>query len=92
MTVAGHTPKTGNDTSANSGPDFAADLLHGANAIAGFLYGDRALRRKVYHLVSSSRLPTFKLGSMICARKSALLKFIADQEARHTATKSGTAK
>jgi hypothetical protein len=64
-------------------PEFAKDLLRGAEEIAYFLYGDRELRRKVYHLVATSNLPTFKLGSMICVRKSVLLKWIRDQEARH---------
>jgi hypothetical protein len=65
-------------------PEFAKDLLRGAEEIAQFLYGDRELRRKVYHLVATSNLPVFKLGSMICARKSVLLKWIKDQGERHT--------
>ena len=60
--------------------EFAKDILRGADAIAEFLYGDREMRRKVYHLVASSNLPVFKLGSMICARKSVLLKFVEAQE------------
>jgi hypothetical protein len=63
--------------------EFAKDILRGADAIAEFLYGDREMRRKVYHLVASSNLPVFKLGSMICARKSVLLKFVEAQEGRH---------
>lgn len=63
-------------------PSFAQDLLRGAEEIAQFLFNDRNARRKVYHLVSSSNLPVFKLGSMICARKSKLLKWIEDQEGR----------
>jgi hypothetical protein len=61
-------------------PEFAKDLLRGAEEIAQFLHGDSELRRKVYHLVATSNLPHFKLGSMICARKSVLLKWIKDQE------------
>jgi len=63
--------------------EFSTDLLRGADAIAEFLYGQRAARRKVYHLVASSHLPVFKLGSMICARKSVLLEWIESQERRH---------
>lgn len=63
--------------------EFAQDLLRGAEEIAQFLYGERELRRKVYHLVATSNLPVFKLGSMICARKSVLLKWVKDQEERH---------
>lgn len=64
---------------------FSKDLLRGAEEIAEFVFGDRTRRRKVYHLVATSNLPIFKLGSMICARKSVLLKWIEDQEDRHTA-------
>jgi hypothetical protein len=66
-------------------PEFAKDLLRGAVEIAQFLHGGShpKLRRKVYHLASKSNLPVFKLGSMICARKSVLLKWIKDQEERH---------
>ena len=64
-------------------PEFAQDMLRGAEKIAQFLYGDRELRRKVYHLAATSNLPVFKLGAMICARRSVLLKWIKDQEERH---------
>jgi hypothetical protein len=67
-------------------PEFASDLLRGADEIAKFLYGDSAERRKVYHLAATSHLPVFKLGSMICARKSVLLKWIKDQEERRFGT------
>jgi hypothetical protein len=63
--------------------EFARDLLHGADEIAQFLYGSKALRRKVYHLASTSNVPTFKLGSMICARKTVLLAWVEAQELRH---------
>jgi hypothetical protein len=63
--------------------DFSQDLLRGAEEIAEFLFGDQKLRRQVYHLAATTKLPTFKLGSMICARKSVLLKWIENQEGRH---------
>src|SRR5689334_15747202 len=66
--------------------EFAEDLLRGADVVGQFLYGSREprrkVRRKVYHLVATSTLPVFKLGSMICARKSVLLRWIQDQEKR----------
>jgi hypothetical protein len=62
-------------------PELADDLLRGAEAIAHFLGCET--RRTVYHLVATSNLPVFKLGSMICGRKSVLRKWISDQEARH---------
>jgi hypothetical protein len=63
-------------------PEFSKDLLRGAEEIAEFLFGDRKLRRKVYHLVATSNLPVFKLGAMLCARKSVLLQWVKDQEDR----------
>ena len=60
----------------------ADDLLRGADKIAEFLFGDPGQRRKVYHLRECSRLPVFKLGAVLCARKSVLLAWIAEQEAR----------
>lgn len=58
----------------------ASDILYGADGIAKFLYGDSKLRRKVYNLVETERLPHFRLGAVICARKSVLLKWIETQE------------
>jgi hypothetical protein len=58
----------------------AGDILYGADGIAEFLYGDGKLRRKVYNLVETARLPHFRLGAVICARKSVLLAWIAAQE------------
>jgi hypothetical protein len=64
------------------------DLLEGADAIAAFLFGasedekiQKRNRRKVYYLATCTRLPTFRLGAMLCARKSVPLQFITDQEA-----------
>jgi hypothetical protein len=68
---------------AEDNNDLSRDLLRGADEIAQFLFGAENRRRKVYHLVATSKLPVFKLGSMICARKSILLKWIEDQEGRH---------
>jgi hypothetical protein len=36
----------------------------------------------VYYLAECSRLPVFRLGSVLCARKSALLQWISRQESR----------
>jgi hypothetical protein len=60
----------------------ADDMLHGAEEIAEFLFGKGKLRRKVYHLAKTSRLPVFRLGSKLNARRSVLIKWIADQEQR----------
>lgn len=56
------------------------DLLHGAEAIAAFLFGDKRQRRKVYHLAETRQLPHFRMGAKLCARKSRLLTWIEEQE------------
>ncbi len=55
----------------------ADDMLQGAEAIGSFMGLDP---RQVYH--QRKRLPTFKIGALICARKSTLLRWIAEQEAK----------
>ena len=69
---------------APSTPALGDDILQGAEAIAGFLFGDTRLRRRVYHLTSATRfrVPHFKLGAIVCARRSVLLRWIAEQENR----------
>ena len=59
-----------------------SDLLHGADAIAEFVFGHRRHRRKVYHLTSHPKhgMPHFKIGSVTCALKSSLRRWIKEQE------------
>jgi hypothetical protein len=64
----------------NQSTAIAGDILYGADAIAVFLFGDRRHRRRVYNLVDSNRLPVFRVGVNICARKSVLLAWIESQE------------
>jgi hypothetical protein len=64
----------------NITPTLGDDILRGADDIAAFLYGDARHRRKVYNLVETDRLPHFRLGSTVCARKSVLLSWIKLQE------------
>jgi hypothetical protein len=63
-------------------PPVSTDILRGAAEIAAFLFGDRKYRRRVYHLAGTSRMPFFKIGSMLCVRPSVLMGWIADQEGR----------
>ena len=56
------------------------DILRGAEAIAQFLYDDGTRRRSVYNLVKTTQLPVFRLGATICARRSALITWITEQE------------
>jgi hypothetical protein len=68
----------------NTPNELADDILRGADAIAEFIFGERGSRRKVYYLAECSRLPVFRLGSVLCARKSVLLQWISGQESRVT--------
>lgn len=60
----------------------ADDLLSGADEIAKFLFGPDGSRRKVYYLAKHTRLPVFRFGAQLCARKSILMRYIEDQECR----------
>jgi hypothetical protein len=62
--------------------ELAEDLLCGADEIARFLFGPNESRRKVYYLVACTRLPVFRLGTRLCARRSVLLRWITAQENR----------
>jgi hypothetical protein len=65
----------------------ADDLLRGAAAIAEFMLGDKSERNKVYHwgeLPAGVKPPIFRIGSILCARPSALIAWITEQEAAAT--------
>lgn len=66
----------------NAGATLADDLLRGADAIAEFVFGDKKHRRKVYYLtgVAKLRMPHFRMGSVVCARKSTLMRWIEERE------------
>ena len=72
----------GNTTGAETAT-LGDDLLHGAEAIAVFVFGNEKHRRKVYHYAGDAkfRLPVFRIGNVICARKSKLIEWIEAQEA-----------
>lgn len=57
--------------------NIATDLLKGADEIAAFLGEDA---RAVYFAISKGRIPHFRVGQNIRARKSTLLTWIAQQE------------
>src|SRR5271165_4062442 len=71
----------------------ADDLLRGAAEIAEFVFGDPAERRRVYHLATEvkeeCRLPVFRLGNILCARRSTLLRWVARQESYSSTRKHG---
>ena len=53
------------------------DLLTGADAIAAFV---GVKPRRIYHLAETKRLPVFRLGATLCARRSTLVKWIESME------------
>jgi hypothetical protein len=63
-------------------PPLAADILRGADEIAEFVFGSTKFRRRVYYYATDAklRMPVFRIGSIICARKSKLLGWIEQQE------------
>jgi hypothetical protein len=66
-----------------SGTALASDMLYGAAEIADFLYGPgKTKKRKVYRLIKAGHLPHFRLGAGLCARRSVLIRWIIDEEAR----------
>lgn len=77
-------PRSAVDVPALSVPSIGDDLLRGADEIAKFVFGDAKHRRKVYYLTGDAKkgLPHFKIGSLICARKSTLLNWVKEQEGR----------
>lgn len=82
MTETLQKPPEGASSISTSSHHLADDMLRGADEIADFVFGNKSQRRKVYHLAETSRLPVFRLGSVLCARRSVLMAWIADQEQR----------
>lgn len=70
------------EPAGSADPRLADDLLRGADAIATFVFGSPEHRRKVYYYASDAkcRMPVFRIGTIICARKSTLLEWIERQE------------
>lgn len=64
---------------SRSSPD---DLLYGVPAIAD-AFGWKA--RQVYHLKEAHGLPTFKIGRVVCAKRSAIAAWITAQAAKTSA-------
>jgi excisionase family DNA binding protein len=66
----------------NDNIPIAHDMLRGADKIAEYLGMER---RQIYHLSEKTRLPVFKIGATLCARKSTLMAWIVAQEQRVSA-------
>jgi hypothetical protein len=75
---------------ATGPPELADDLLMGAAAISTFMFGAADQRRRVYWLADIGQLPVFRIGSILCARKSSILKAVELHE-RAAITERATA-
>jgi hypothetical protein len=58
--------------------DEKADLLYGVQAIADHL-GLRT--RQAQHQIDKRGFPVFRMGGIVCARKTSIAAWIAEQEA-----------
>lgn len=63
------------------------DLMRGADELRVFIFGDaederqaESDRRSVYHLAAKGELGLFKLGGVLCGRKSTILAHLAQLE------------
>jgi excisionase family DNA binding protein len=65
------------DTTVNA----AVDLLYGVKSIASFL---GIKERSAQHLVETKRIPYFKVGKTVCARRSKLIEAMDRLEERQT--------
>jgi hypothetical protein len=55
----------------------AGDIIFGAEAIASSL---GMPRRRVYYLITRSLIPVFRIGHIICARRSTLTRWLNELE------------
>ena len=65
-----------------SSPPAGADLLYGAHAIAAFL---GVKTRAAYHLIETGRIPHFKIGKVVCSRRTSLAAKLDELEAESSA-------
>ena len=66
-----------NDNLADA-EDLADDVLKGAAAISKFMNEDT---RSVFYMISKGRLPVYRIGESMRARKSTLRAWIANPDA-----------
>ena len=64
--------------SNSSNPPSGGDMLYGVAAIGEFL---GLKKRQALYLIESERVPFFRVGKIICARRSSLTQWLAEQEA-----------
>ena len=71
------------DTAYNDHGSTDSELLMGAPSIARLILGSDSPSdvRRVRHLHETGRLPTFKLGKLLCLRPATWREYIATREA-----------
>ena len=65
-----------------------SDILHGYKEVGAFL---RMTPKQIEHRVRAGEVPHFKLGRTVCARRSTLNAWLADQEAASRGDAAGSA-
>ena len=65
--------------------ELADDLLITAEAIGKYIGLNQ---RQIYNLIANSDFPAFRLGNILCARKSSIKRYIEEQESTCKAAKS----
>ena len=66
-----------NEVKQSASEDEPADLLYGVPAIADYL---GLTQHQARHNIDKGRIPTFRMGAIICARKSSLVRWLDEQE------------
>lgn len=61
-------------------PPIADDLLDGADQVAAYIWGRGAHPRRLYRAMQTSRMPVFRLGGRLCARRSSLHAWVRELE------------
>ena len=61
-----------------SNPSDGGDLLYGANRIAQYL---GVKPRAAYHLIETRRIPFFRIGKVVCSRRTSLAAKLDELEA-----------
>lgn len=81
--------KSENVRPANDNKALALDLIRGASDLAQYILGDPTLRRSIYYYAETTDIPVFRIGSMLCARRSMIDAWIDQKVQQRTAGHGG---
>ena len=68
------------ETSVPESESIHDDILRGARTIAREILGDETRVGTIYYQAKSGHLPTFRIGGILCARRSTLREHFRRQE------------